>query len=477
MSTIGRNGRTAAAAGLAAFTVILDNTKVNVALPTFAALWDADEAALQWIVQAYVLAFATPLLISGALTDRFGRRATLRAGLVAFAGTSAVAALAGSTQVLILARVLTGLAASLVMPATLAALTAAMPTPQRRARAVAGWTAVVALAVAMGPPVGGALLAAGRGWPILFWINVPLVLAAAAVLPWGVEPRAVTARLDVWGCLLLAGAVLGVVTAVTEVPHVGWTGAPVSLGAAAAVLCAAGCWRHQRHGDPVLPLKLFRGTRLGTATCALLVMFGALFGIAFLVPQYLQVVRGESPLGSGLLVLPYALALAAGSIAAGALPARFRGGLVVAGLAATAGVHAVAGFGLTARSRVSALVLGLAVIGLGIGLAQPVLTDALLAGTGARAGLGSALNDVVREVGGVAGVAVLGSIAAAAGGAGTPLSGTALLTGIRFAAVAAAALMLVATAIAHHLRRADAETSTTTSPASRQPGWKHADAA
>jgi MFS family permease len=475
MPTIGRNGRTAAAAGLAAFTVILDNTKVNVALPTFAALWEADEAALQWIVQAYVLAFAAPLLISGALTDRFGRRATLRAGLLAFAGTSAVAALAGSTQVLILARVLTGLAASLVMPATLAALSAAMPTSQRRARAVAAWTAVVALAVAVGPPVGGALLAAGRGWPILFWINVPLALAAAAVLPWGAESRAVTAQLDVWGCLLLAGAVLGVVTAVTEVPHVGWTGAPVPFGAAAAVLCAAGYWRHHRHGDPVLPLGLFRGTRLGTATCALLVMFGALFGIAFLVPQYLQVVRGESPLGSGLLVLPYALALAAGSIAAGVLPARFRGGLVVAGLAATAGMHVVAGLGLTARSPVSALVLGLAVIGLGIGLAQPVLTDALLAGTGARAGLGSALNDVVREVGGVAGVAVLGSIAAAAGGAGTPLSGTALLTGIRFAAMAAAALMLVATAIAHRLCRADAEASAW--PASRQPGWAHADAA
>src|SRR6185312_10003814 len=150
--------------------------------------------------------------------------------------------------------------------------------------------------------------------------------------------------------------------------------------------------------------------------------------------------------------------------------------LAVVGLAGTAGVHAAAAAWLSSATPTWAVVLGLVLIGLGVGFAQPPLTEAVLAALGSQAGLGSALNDVVREVGGVVGVAVLGSIAAAAaGGAGTPLSGTALLTGIRFAAMAAAALMLVATAIAHRLRRADAEASAW--PASRQPGWAHADAA
>lgn len=436
--------RTMLAAAAAAFVVVLDNTKVNVALPTLATQLHGDESTLQWIVQAYVLAFAAPLLLSGGLADRYGRHRTLRVGLLAFAAASALAAAAPSTGLLISARIGTGLAAALVMPATLAAVSAAAPTPQRRTKAVAGWTAVVALAVAVGPPVGGVLLAV-TGWPILFWINVPLALAAALLLPRATDADPDTTRLDVRGSLLLTGFVLGIVTAATELPRAGWTGAPVVAGACAAVACATAYAFHQRRGAPILPLAMFRQRRLRTAAVVLAAMFGALFGIAFLVPQYLQVVRGDSPLTSGLLILPYALALTAGSLAAGALPARWRATLVVAGLVATAAVHAIAAVGLAPRTPTVALVVGLAVIGVGIGLAQPVLTDAVLASAGDRAGLGSALNDAIREVGGVTGVAVLGSIAAAAG----PLVATAMLTGIRWAAAAAALLLLIAAALAH----------------------------
>ncbi|HKQ41452.1 MAG TPA: MFS transporter [Pseudonocardia sp.] len=153
--------RTLAAALLAAFTVVIDNTKVNVALPTLASAFSVDETTLQWIVESYVLAFAALLLLGGAVADRFGPTATMRAGLLAFAAGSAVAAAAPSAGVLVAARVLTGLEAALVMPATLAAVLAS--APDDRSRGVAGWTGVVALGVAVGPLVGGALLVVATG--------------------------------------------------------------------------------------------------------------------------------------------------------------------------------------------------------------------------------------------------------------------------------------------------------------------------
>jgi MFS family permease len=171
--------------------------------------------------------------------------------IAAFAAASALAAAAPSTGLLISARIGTGLAAALVMPATLAVVSAAAPTPQRRIKAVAGWTAVGALAVAVGPPVGGMLLAV-TGWPILFWVNVPLALAAALVLPRATDAGTGTTRLDMRGSLLLAGVVLGIVTAATELPRAGWTGAPVVAGALAAVACATAYAFHQTPGraDP-----------------------------------------------------------------------------------------------------------------------------------------------------------------------------------------------------------------------------------
>ena len=172
--------RTVAASLLAAFTVVIDNTKVNVALPTLANAFAVDETTLQWIVESYVLAFAALLLLGGAVADWFGPTATMRAGLLVFAAGSAAAAVAPSAGTLVAARVLTGLAAALVMPATLAAVVAA--ARDDRSRGVAGWTGVVALGVAVGPLVGGALLVAAT-WPALFWLNVPLAVGAAAALP------------------------------------------------------------------------------------------------------------------------------------------------------------------------------------------------------------------------------------------------------------------------------------------------------
>ena len=442
--------RTVAASLLAAFTVVIDNTKVNVALPTLANAFAVDETTLQWIVESYVLAFAALLLLGGAVADWFGPTATMRAGLLVFAAGSAAAAVAPSAGTLVAARVLTGLAAALVMPATLAAVVAA--ARDDRSRGVAGWTGVVALGVAVGPLVGGALLVAAT-WPALFWLNVPLAVGAAAALPGAPRPTAPATRFDVRGCALLAGVMLGLVAAVTEAPRHAWLVVPAG---AVAAFCAVAYGRHQRRGEPVLPLALFRSARLRTAVGALSAMFGAIFGIAFLLPQYLQVVRGVGPFGTGLCVLAYALALVVSALAAGAVPRRHRRLLVTSGLLAAAAVHGLAAFGLGAATSPWALAAGLAVVGVGIGAAQTPLTELLLRAAGPRNGLGSALNDAVREVGGVVGVAVLGSLAVAV--AGPAATGPALLDGMRAAfAVAAVVLVLAAATTA---RSAVATTAT-----------------
>jgi MFS family permease len=431
--------RTVAASLLAVFTVVVDNTKVNVALPTLAHALAVDETTLQWVVESYVLAFAAPLLLGGAIADRIGPGVTMRAGLLGFAAGSVVAAMAPSAGVLVAARVLTGLAAALVMPATLAAVVAAVP--QERSRAVAGWTGVVALGVAVGPVVGGALLVVAP-WPSLFWLNVPLALGAAVALSRTARPAPAVARLDVRGSVLLAGVMLGVVAAVTEAPRHAWLVVPAG---ACALLCAVGYARHQRRGDPVLPLGLFRAPALRASIGALSAMFAAIFGIAFLLPQYLQLVRGVGPLGTGLYVLAYAFALVLASLAAGAVPMRRRRLLVTCGLLATAAVHAVTALGLAPATSAWALAAGLAAVGVGIGLAQAPLTELLLSAVGPRTGLGSALNDAVREVGGVVGVAVLGSVMVAV--TGSAATGPALLDGVRVAAAVAAALLAIAAAV------------------------------
>ena len=443
--------RILAAALLAAFTVVIDNTKVNVALPTLASAFAVDETTLQWIVESYVLAFAALLLLGGAVADRFGPTATMRAGLLAFAAGSAVAAAAPSAGVLVAARVLTGLAAALVMPATLAAVLAS--APDDRSRGVAGWTGVVALGVAVGPLVGGALLVVAT-WQALFWLNVPLAVGAAVAVSRTPRPAAPTTRFDVRGCVLLAGVMLGLVAAVTEAPRHAWLVVPAGAGAA---LCAVAYARHQRRGEPVLPLALFRSPRLRVAIGALSAMFGAIFGVAFLLPQYLQVVRGVGPFGTGLYVLAYALALVGSSVAAGAVARRHRRLLVTSGLLAAAAVHALAAYGLGPATSAWALAAGLAVVGVGIGFAQTPLTELLLQSVGPRTGLGSALNDAVREVGGVVGVAVLGSLAVAVAGpaAGAP----ALLDGMRAAFAVAAVVLGLAAATTARAARAMAATA------------------
>ena len=431
--------RTVAASLLAVFTVVVDNTKVNVALPTLAQALAADETTLQWIVESYVLAFAALLLLGGAAADRFGPEATMRAGLLGFAAGSVVAAAAPSAGVLVTARVLTGLAAALVMPATLAAVAAGVAGD--RSRAVGGWTGVVALGVAFGPVVGGVLLLT-TSWQSLFWLNVPLALGAAVALPRKARSVPAVTRLDVRGSAMLAGVLFGLVTAATEAPRHPWLVVPA---VACALLCAAGYARHQRRRDPVLPLDVFRRASLRVSAGALSAMFAAIFGIAFLLPQYLQLVRGVGPLGTGLYVLAYAFALVVASLAAGAVPARHRRLLVTVGLLAAAAVHVLTAVALAPSTSEWALTAGLATVGIGIGLAQTPLTALLLDAVGPRTGLGSALNDALREVGGVVGVAVLGSTTVAV--AGPAATGSTLLDGVRVAAAVGAALLAIAATV------------------------------
>jgi predicted MFS family arabinose efflux permease len=244
------------------------------------------------------------------------------------------------------------------------------------------------------------------------------------------------------GSAMLAGVLFGLVTAATEAPRHPWLVVPA---VACALLCAAGYARHQRRRDPVLPLDVFRRASLRVSAGALSAMFAAIFGIAFLLPQYLQLVRGVGPLGTGLYVLAYAFALVVASLAAGAVPARHRRLLVTVGLLAAAAVHVLTAVTLAPSTSEWALTAGLATVGIGIGLAQTPLTALLLDAVGPRTGLGSALNDAVREVGGVVGVAVLGSTTVAV--AGPAATGSTLLDGVRVAAAVGAALLAIAATV------------------------------
>ena len=400
---------------LALLVTSIDHTIINVAMPRLVGDLGATSAQLQWIVAAYTIVFAGLLLTAGSMGDRFGRRHALLAGLATFLGGSVVAATAGSTTALIAGRCVMGVGGALIMPTTLSILVNVFGDPRERAKAIAGWTAASGAGIAVGPIVGGALMR-HFSWSSVFWINVPLLVAAFVgalhLVPDSRDPHAT--RLDPIGAALSIAGISTLVYAIIQAPDRGWTSTSSVVNFAVGTAIAIGFigWELRRD-DPMLDMTLFRNRSFSAGSLALALLFFAMAGTVFLQAQYLQFVLEYTPLAAGFALVPAAIGMLLGT-GAGAHLAEMHGGriAVTAGtLIATAGVAVQAAF-VDGGSYVPTGV-GLLLFGLGAGVAMPAATEMIMATLPpARAGVGSAVNDTVREFGGALGVAVIGSVAA-----------------------------------------------------------------
>lgn len=423
----GKGGKSAVLGVLCLVVVVasLDNTVLNVALPVLARDLDASNSQLQWIVDAYSLVFAGLLLTSGTLSDRFGRRRALTAGVAIFGLASLWAMFATSPAELIAARCATGVGGAAMVPATLAILTNVF-TDEERPKAIATWGAVSMVGFAAGPIVGGLLLRR-FGWQSVFAINLPLVAAAlvgiALVVP---ESRApVARRLDLRGAVLSSLGIVALVYAIIGVPVHGWTGARTLAGFTAAVaLLATFAWWERRAPQALLPFELWRNPSFSGASFAITLVFFALAGGLFLMTQYFQLVRGWTPLHAGVATLPTLLGALIGAPVSpwlldrlGCRRATALGlGWVAVGLALGAAVSRGGGYPVFG--------VGVGVIGYGMATAMTPAADALMGSLDKdRAGVGSAVNDTTQEVGGALGVAILGSIVGASYSGGLHVAG------------------------------------------------------
>jgi EmrB/QacA subfamily drug resistance transporter len=396
------------------FTVNLDNTVLNVALPTLARDLHAGTSALQWMVDAYVLVFAGLLVVAGGLGDRFGRRRVLLVGLAIFGAGSLASAFAPSSDVLIGLRAFMGIGGALIVPSTLS-VTATVFSSEERPKAIAIWTGVSGLGIVAGPLIAGWLLE-HFGWGSIFLLNVPVVLVSVVgVLALVPEGRATGApRLDLPGAGLSVAGLVGLVYGVIEAPANGWT-SPLELAvfALTSLFFAGFVLRELRAPEPLVDVRLFRAPAFAAAMVAMLLTSFGLFGSMFFLSQYLQGVLAFGTMETGLAILPLAVALAIFS-PLGMTAMRVIGtrSTVAAGLAAVAiGLVVLRLAGAAAGYAPVAVTLFL--VGAGMGLAASPITVVIIRSLPrGKQGVASALTSTARELGGALGVAILGSIAA-----------------------------------------------------------------
>jgi EmrB/QacA subfamily drug resistance transporter len=406
---------------LSLFMVVVDNTIVNVALPTLSEQLGATTSNLQWIVDAYTLVFSALLLAFGYFGDRNGRRLALQAGLVVFAITSGLAALSQTTEQLIGARALMGIGAALIFPATLAIIISVFTDMKERAMAIGIWSGVTGLAVAAGPVTGGLLLE-HFWWGSIFLVNIPIaaiaLVAGRLLVPDSRDPE--PGRLDRIGLLLSVMAVGGIIWAVIEAPHRGWTSPEITVIGTVSLLLMAGFVLYERRlAHPLLDVTLFANPRFSAASLAIASAFFGLFGFIFLITQYMQLVQGYSPLEAGVRTVPFAVVTGVFSPASIAIMHRVGTKVVVAtGLFLMSAGFVVAST-LTADSAYLGPVLAaMVILAAGLGLTTSPATEAIMGALpAARAGVGSAVNDTTREFGGTLGVALVGSVFATLYGA------------------------------------------------------------
>jgi EmrB/QacA subfamily drug resistance transporter len=398
---------------LSVLLVVVSNMALNVALPILGRQLHAGASALAWVVDTYVLSFAGLLLPAGALGDRFGRKGTLQCGLVVFIAAATAGAFATATWQLILARGVMGVGAALVMPGSLSILATVFP-PAERPKAIAIWASVAGGAVAVSILWSGFMLE--HFWWGAIFLGMAAVAAAALVAGWWLLPTSRhpdEARLDPLGAVASVIGVTGLLYGFIQAPDDGWGALPV---VAAFVVGVAGlasfiAWeRHSAH--PMLDVRFFAERRFSLGSLAIAAAYFALFGMYFVFTQYFQLVRGYSPLAAGLYALPAGLAQFAVANFAKPLVGRYGIRAVLSGglVASAAGLAVLASSGTTSPPWVFEVGLGL--LGVGIGLTMPPATGAIMASLPPhKAGVGSAVNDLDRELGGAFGIGVLSSIA------------------------------------------------------------------
>ena len=400
--------------------VSVDNTILNVALPTIRTELDASSSQLQWIVDGYLLVFAVLLLIAGTLGDRFGRKRALTVGLLIFGAGSVLAAISSSSTELIASRALMGVGAAAIMPTTLSILTNIFPEDERP-KAIAIWAAVAGMGIAIGPISGGWLLE-NFAWSSIFLVNIPIVIggliAGAILIPESRDPE--PKGLDFPGAGLSIAGLTAMVWGLIEASERGWTNPTIlaSFAVGAAILALFVAWE-RRTDHPMLDVSVFRNKRFSAASVAVAFVFFALMGVVYFLTTYLQSVMGYTALEAGIRMLPVAGGLIAATKLSVEATKRLGTKVVVAAGLGTVGsaLYVLGTCGVdTGYGRVA---LALSMMGVGMSLAMSPATESIMGSLPkAKAGIGSAMNDVVREVGGTLGVAVLGSVLASSYGNG-----------------------------------------------------------
>ncbi|MEX3855048.1 MFS transporter [Paraburkholderia sp. BR10923] len=414
LSSPARSPRLALLATSLGFVIIcLDVTVVNVALARMRDGLGLDSTALEWVVNAYTLAFASLLLTAGALADRFGARRIFVAGFVVFTCASVGCGLSDGAVLLVGSRVVQGIGAALCVPSSLALLGAAFPEPHARARAVSVWAGTAALALGAGPLVGGVLVDR-FGWPAIFLINVPIGVAGI----WLTIAHApdtqghATRRIDLAGQTLAVVALVGLTYAVVESGRLGWTSMTVLTGMAVAAV-AGGLFVivEARQAQPLLPLALFRHAAVNVSALTGLSLNFGYYGLMFAMSLFFQSARHDTPLETGLAFLPMTAVVAVANVASGSLTARFGYRLPMLVGQALAALGYVSLAFVRVDSSALAVALPLLSVGVGVALAVPSINTAVLAHVEpSYMGIASGVLNTARQIGGVLGVGLFGAL-------------------------------------------------------------------
>jgi EmrB/QacA subfamily drug resistance transporter len=396
--------------------ISLDNTILNVAIPSLVRSLNASTSQLQWIIDGYTLVFAGLLLTAGALGDRFGRKGALQLGLVIFGFASMASGFAQSSNQLIVARSMMGIGAALIMPSTLSLLTNIFHNPRERAKAIGVWAAVAGASGALGPVIGGLLLK-WFSWHAVFFINVPLIivllLAGKVLLP--KSKAEVAERLDPIGAVLSMVGFVFVLWAVIESPTKGISDPTVVMVfSAGAVAVAAFIIWELRIDHPMLNMRFFKNPRFTAANMAVTLVYFAMFGQMFVMNQYTQVVLGYSPLEAGFRMMPMSIVMICVAPMAPRFVHRIGTKLVVGGGLVVSSIGVLIVSMVPATNGYPILLTGIVVLAFGMGCVMAPATESVMGSLPReKAGVGSAMNDTTRQMGGALGVAVIGSILAA----------------------------------------------------------------
>jgi EmrB/QacA subfamily drug resistance transporter len=461
-------GATLAVASIAAFVTSIDMMVVTTAIPALRRSFGGDVGALEWTVNAYLLAFACLLLTGSGLGDRFGRRRIFTVGLAGFAASSVAAALAPNIGALLAARALQGATAALILPLTLAMISEAFP-PESRGRAIGIWGGVTGLGGVLGPILGAGMVQA-FGWPWIFWINVPIAVALIpAALRFVTETYGARQPLDVLGVVIASLGFLAICWGLVQATNHALASAPVLVPVASGLVLAA-CflfWERRTH-HPVLPLSIFRNARFNVANAVGFCIYGSLCGAVFLTSQYFQIAQQQSPIAAALRFIPWPLPTIIVAPLVGSLAAKYGNQrFMAAGMTIQAG--ALAWFAAVAHADTPYVELcpPLVLSGIAIGMVFPAFSSEVVASVRHdQMGIASGTNATIRELGGVFGVALVGLVFA------SPLAYTTtsgFVTGFVHALWACVAFTAVGAVVAVGGLRMPAASTAITEPAQEAP--------